>query len=46
MCVYVHVCYSAHKGQKRALDSLEVELVVVSCLYGAGNQIWKDSVTE
>lgn len=38
--LYTHVClYSAHRGQKRVLDLLELELqTVVNCLIGAGNQ--------
>lgn len=43
---YTHVClYSAHRGRKRVLDLLELELqTVVNCSIGAGNQtpvIWK-----
>lgn len=43
---YTHVClYSAHRGRKRVLDLLELELqAVVNCSIGAGNQtpvIWK-----
>ena len=36
------VCaYSAHGGQKRVLDALELELqMTVSCLVDAGNEPW------
>lgn len=35
-----HVCADARGRQKRALDLLELELVVVSCAMGAGNGTW------
>ena len=48
LCVFcLHVCIcttfllGAHGGQKRVLDSLEIELwVVINHCVGAGNQTW------
>lgn len=39
--MYVRASCSAHEEQKKAIDSLELELqIVVRCQIGAGSAIW------
>ena len=41
VCIYMCICLVTHRGQKRALEPLELELqMVVSCYVGARNQTW------